>query len=88
MKIVVLYRPNTEHAGKVQDFVRDYKQLKHRELSLLSLDTVEGDGLAKLYDITQYPAFLAIKDDGQLEQVWQGESRPLMNELDYYLIQG
>jgi hypothetical protein len=86
MKVVVLYRPKTEHEGKVQDFARDYKQLKNRELKLLSLDTLEGDNLAKLYDIVQYPAFLAIKDDGQLEQMWQGDSMPLMNELDYYII--
>jgi hypothetical protein len=43
--------------------------------------------MAKVYDITQYPAFLAIKDDGQLEQMWQGESMPMMNELDYYTMQ-
>jgi hypothetical protein len=43
--------------------------------------------MAKVYDITQYPAFLAIKDDGQLEQMWQGEMMPLMNEIDYYMTQ-
>jgi hypothetical protein len=52
------------------------------------LDTVEGDDMAKLYDIVQYPAFLAIKDDGQLEQLWQGDSMPLMDELVYYILQG
>jgi hypothetical protein len=86
MKVVVLYRPKSEQEGKVQDFARDYKQLKNRELKLISLDSVEGDNLAKLYDIVRYPAFLAIKDDGQLEQLWQGDSMPLMNELDYYMI--
>jgi hypothetical protein len=87
MKIVVLYRPNSEQEGKAQDYARDYKQLRNRELNLVSLDTVEGDNMAKVYDITQYPAFLAIKDDGQLEQMWQGETLPLMNELDYYMTQ-
>jgi hypothetical protein len=87
MKVVVLYRPNTEHEGKVRDFARDYKQLRNKDLQLINLDTVEGDNMAKIYDITQYPAFLAIKDDGQLEQMWQGETLPLMNELDYYTMQ-
>jgi hypothetical protein len=86
MKMVVLYRPNSEQEGKVLDFTRDYKQLRNRELNLVSLDTVEGDNMAKVYDITQYPAFLAIKDDGQLEQMWQGEQMPLMNEIDYYMM--
>jgi hypothetical protein len=87
MKIIVLYRPRSEQEGKVLDFKRDYKQLRNKELELVSLDTVEGDNMAKVYDITQYPAFLAIKDDGQLEQMWQGETLPLMNELDYYTMQ-
>jgi hypothetical protein len=47
MKIVVLYRPNSEQEGKVLDFTRDYKQLRNRELNLVSLDTVEGDNMAK-----------------------------------------
>jgi hypothetical protein len=88
MKVVILYRPNSEHAGRVLDFAKEYKRLKNRELSLVSLDTIQGDNMAKIYDITQYPAFLAIKDDGQLEQMWQGETVPLMNEIDYYMING
>jgi hypothetical protein len=88
MKIVALYRPKTEQEGKVLDFARDFKQLKNKELNIVSLDTVEGDDMAKLYDIVQYPAFLAIKDDGQLEQLWQGDSMPLMDELVYYILQG
>jgi hypothetical protein len=88
MKVVVLYRPKSEQEGKVLDYARNYKMLKNRDLKLVSLDTVEGDTFAKLYDITQYPAFLAIQNDGQLEQLWQGENSPLMNELDYYMMQG
>jgi hypothetical protein len=87
MKVIVLYRPKSEQEGKALDFARDYKQLRHREVNLVSLDTIEGDNMAKVYDITQYPAFLAIKDDGQLEQMWQGEMMPLMNEIDYYMTQ-
>jgi hypothetical protein len=84
MKVLILYRPNTEHAGQAMDYARDYKQLKNKEIKLISLDTVEGDDMAKLYDITQYPAVVAIKDDGQLAKMWQGSTLPLMNELDYY----
>jgi hypothetical protein len=84
MKVIVLYRPNSEQEGKAKDLARDYKQLKNRDLELVSLDTVEGDDMAKLYDITQYPAIVALKEDGQLQKLWQGESWPQMNELDYY----
>jgi hypothetical protein len=86
MRVVILYRPNSEQEGKAKDFARDYKQLKNIDLELISLDTVEGDDMAKLYDITQYPAVVALKEDGQLQKMWQGEILPLMNELDYYTI--
>lgn len=84
MKIAILYRPKSEQEGKALDYARDYKQLKGKELDLVSLDSIEGDNMAKLYGITQYPAVVAIKEDGQLEQLWQGEAWPQMNELDYY----
>ncbi len=84
---MVLYRPKSEQEGQVLDFAADYKRLKNKELNLVSLDTLEGDNMAKLYDITSYPAVLAIKDDGQLQKMWQGGAFPLQNELDYYMSQ-
>jgi hypothetical protein len=86
MKIVILYHPKSEHEGKVLDFAADYKRQKGKELELTSLETVEGDEMAKLYDITRYPAVLAIKEDGQLQRMWQGEEMPLMDELSYYTV--
>jgi hypothetical protein len=84
MKVLVLYHPKSEHEGKVLDYVHEYKRIKSRDMELVSLETLQGSNMAKLYDITQYPAVLALKDDGQLERMWQGETLPLMNELDYY----
>lgn len=85
MKVVVLYHLNSEHAGKVEDYARDYERFKDgKVVELLSLETVEGATMAKLYDITQYPAVLALADDGSLQNSWQGEHLPLMGELDAY----
>lgn len=85
MRIVVLYRPRTEQEGKVLDYVRDYK-MRHpgMEPELLSLDTREGDEMAKLYGIYGNPAIMAISHDGSLQQLWQDEQLPLMNEIDAY----
>jgi hypothetical protein len=87
MRVVVLYHPKSEQEGKVLDFKADFKRLKGRELELMSLETVQGAEAAKLYDITRYPAVLAMADDGQLQKAWQGEELPMMNELEYYTIQ-
>ncbi|HEX2557707.1 MAG TPA: hypothetical protein VHK86_05245 [Nitrososphaera sp.] len=84
MRVVLLYHPKSEHAGRVQDYAEDFKRLKGRDLELLSLETKEGDEIAKLYDITSYPALLVLANDGQLQRGWQGGELPLMRELEYY----
>ena len=85
MKVVVLYRPNSEHARVVEQYIHDFtRQEPDRKIELLSIDTVEGSQKAEVYDITAYPAVLALADDGQLLKYWQGDQLPLMNELAYY----
>lgn len=85
MKVIVLYHPKSDHGGIVEDYARDYRMLKDgKEIKPMSLETVEGAHLAKLYDITQYPAVLAVADDGSLHDSWQGLPLPLMNEIDAY----
>lgn len=85
MKVVILYRPNSEHARTVEEFIHDFKrQETTRQVEVLNVDTVEGSSIAKLYDVVQYPSILALTNDGQLLKTWQGEPMPLMNELAYY----
>lgn len=85
MKLLVLYRPDTEHERKVLDFSRDFKSFQpDRKIELVSLNTREGAALAQLYDAMSYPAILALTNDGQLLQSWGGEPLPLMNEVAYY----
>lgn len=84
MKVIVLYHPNSEQDGLVQDYSHDYERFKAKKIELVSLETQAGADYARLYDITQYPAFLAISDSGTLQRLWQGSPMPLMDELDYY----
>lgn len=87
MKLYVLYRPNTEQARSVEEYVREFKRRDQtREVEMVSLDTREGAAMASLYDIVRYPAFLAAGDDGRVMKIWQGtdEVPPLMNELAFY----
>lgn len=85
MKVVILYRPESEHGRQVEEFAREFTRREpSRRIDLISLDTRDGAAMATLYDITQYPAILAMRDDGQLLQWWQGQQLPLMNELAAY----
>lgn len=86
MKIVALYRPNTDHERTVTDYQRDFLQRTGQEIELVSLDTVEGSDMARLYDVTSYPALLAVTDEGVLKQMWQSELLPLMDEVQAYTL--
>ncbi len=86
MKVVVLYHPDSEQNGKVEDYLRDLKlQGKQRPIEPVSLETKRGAELAEVYEVTNYPAVLAIADDGQLHKLWQSGEMPPFNELDAYL---
>ncbi len=85
MKVVVLYRPDSEHARTVEEFVREFQRRSpDRAIELVNLDSRPGADLARLYDIVRYPAILAMTNEGQLLQQWQGEQLPLMNEVAAY----
>lgn len=86
MKVLLLYRPNSEHARMIEEFVHDFTKIhSDRGITLVSLDTRDGVSTALLYDVMRYPAILALGDDGQLLKEWQGEELPLMNEVAYYV---
>jgi hypothetical protein len=88
MKIVVLYRPKSEHGRTVETYIRDFSHQHESEAKLLEtldVDTRDGVALASLYDIMQSPAVLVLADDGQLIKFWQGVDLPLMDELAGYV---
>jgi NADPH-dependent 2,4-dienoyl-CoA reductase/sulfur reductase-like enzyme len=87
MRTVTLYHPNQEFAGVAEDFKRDF-ELRHpdKPVELISLETVEGAELAKLYDVVRYPAILVIAEDGHLQKVWQDQPFPMMDEVAAYLL--
>ena len=81
---MALYHFESEQERQIIDFEREFKMRTGRSFDKINLDTAEGSKMAKLYDVTAYPAFLAISNDGVLQQLWQGEQMPLINELSYY----
>ena len=87
MKVLVLYRPDSEHGRLVEDFIRD---LQHRmndaHLEVLNVDSRDGSATATLYDVVQYPAVLVLQNDGFVSKFWQGmEVPPLLDEIAGYV---
>jgi hypothetical protein len=86
MKLLILYRPDSEHATPVESFVRDYQHMHdpRTKIDLVSMNTRDGAATASLYDIWSFPTIIATDDDGRAVNVWQGMPLPLMNEVAGY----
>jgi len=90
MKLLVLYRPNSEFARQVEGFVRDLQTIHNvdeRHVQVLDFDSREGSATASLYDLMSQPAILVIGDDGGYVKDWQGPELPLLSEVAGYVIQ-
>jgi hypothetical protein len=85
MKTVIVYRPNSEHGRKVEEFVHEYtRRYPAHRLEVMNIDSRDGSAIASLYDITSYPAILALNDDGSASMVWQDEMLPLLDDVAGY----
>ncbi len=86
MKIMLLYKPHSEQARRTEGYIRDFNRFHpDAEIEVLDVDSREGAHLASLYGAMEYPTVIAVKDDGQMQQMWSGVDKlPLMNDLAYY----
>lgn len=88
MKVLVLYRPNSEHGRGIEAFIRDFRyqhEVNADKLDVVNIDTRDGVATASLYDVLQYPAILILADDGSLIKSWEGDALPLMDEVAGYV---
>lgn len=87
MKLLVFYRPDSEHARKVTDYLRELDRhhgVGEGSVELIDVDTSEGDNRAKIYDVMAYPTCIVTDETGGFIKLWSGEL-PLQNELASYL---
>ena len=86
MKVLVIYRPNSEQARSVEEFIREFER-RHDQgyrLEVISIDSRDGSATASLYDILQHPAILVLADNGSVQQSWVGDSLPRIADVVAY----
>jgi hypothetical protein len=81
MKVVIVYRPNSEKARLVEEFARDIDRQQNVQPQLVDVDSPEGIAMVSLYDIMSYPAVIVTREDGELIQYWANDQLPLMQEV-------
>ncbi|NLA43193.1 hypothetical protein GX865_03535 [Candidatus Saccharibacteria bacterium] len=84
MRVRLIYKEKSDHARSVREFLYDYEHQTGRSLEAVDPDSIEGEGICRLYDIVEYPTIVATTDDGVLLQLWRGLPLPLINEVSYY----
>lgn len=84
MRLVVLWRDNTDYAREVISWISDFKHSTGKEVESLDPDMVEGESFAQARDIMEFPSVVAVADDGSVLRHWRGTPMPPIDEVSYY----
>ena len=83
MRVLVFFKPVSETARSVEEFMHEYNRRTGRELETVDPQSREGSIRAETYDVVEYPTILALADDGRELTRWRG-SLPTISEVSYY----
>ena len=85
MRVLVLYRDQTDYSRTVIDFLHDFKHQTGHDLETLDPDSSEGILFCDTYGIVDYPTIIALSDDGVMQNTWNGLPLPTISEVSYYV---
>lgn len=85
MRLLVVYKDQTDYARQVLDYLRDFERETGRTLETLDPETRDGVGFCKTYDILEFPTVLALTDGGQVQGMWTGLPLPMISEVASYV---
>jgi len=84
MRAVIIWRDNTDYSREVLDWLDEFEKRTSREVESLDPDHLDGESLAKVYDVVEYPTILALDNEGKLLESWRGTPLPRIDEVAYY----
>ena len=87
MRVVAVYKDNMDYTRSIDTFMGDFARQTGRTLERLDPDTREGELFCRAYDIVEYPAIIALSNDGQMQNMWIGSIMPTISEVSYYVSQ-
>lgn len=85
MRVVVVYKQQTDYARRVDDYMVDFKRQTGHDLEALDPESRDGISFTGAYDILEYPTIIALSDDGQIQNTWRGLPLPTISEVSYYV---
>jgi hypothetical protein len=85
MRVVVVYKIESDHAREVLDYLRDFERQTGHVIDEMDPETREGAAFCRVYDIVEYPTVLALDDNGQMLNQWRGRPLPTISEVSFYV---
>jgi len=85
MRVVMVYKDQTDYARQVTDYLRDFKRQTGHDLEELDPESPAGIDFCRTYDLMILPAMLALSDAGVLQNSWLGLPLPTISEVSYYV---
>lgn len=85
MRVVVVYKYESDHAREVLDYLRDFERQTGHTLETLDPESKDGADTCRAYDIVEYPTVVAISDDGHMQNMWRGRPLPTISEVSFYV---
>lgn len=85
MRVLVVYKEESDHAREVFDYLRDFSRQTGHLIEEVNPDTPAGTDFCRTYDIVEYPTVVALSNDGQLQNMWRGQPLPTISEVSYYV---
>lgn len=85
MRVVVVYKYESDHAREVLDYLRDFSRQTGHTIEEIDPETAEGAHFCRTYDIVEYPTMLALDADSRMHNMWRGRPLPTISEVSFYV---
>jgi hypothetical protein len=85
MKVIIVYKNESDHARAVLDYLRDFERQTSHVLETIDPETTDGEQFCRAYDIVEYPTVIAISDSSVMQNMWRGLPLPTISEVSYYV---
>jgi hypothetical protein len=85
MKVVIVYKDESDSARTVTDFLRDFERQTSHVIETLDPESPDGEQFCRAYDIVEYPTVVAVSDDSVMQNMWRGLPLPTISEVSYYV---
>lgn len=84
MRVVMVWRDNTDYAREVINWLEELSRKTGKEVESIDPDSMEGGSFVSIYDVVEYPTILALDNAGSVLAMWRGTPLPMIDEVAYY----